>query len=277
MDGKIRTGLHHEIFINFIIMDFNKIFDETALEMKQRLCDGDLRHVWSSGIDASREKIRNRMIMACLKKSIESYEGTREFESRLLAESGVLKLIERGVSRENITYRVNAFHIKLTNLKYRLYRAGSQLNFCPKFPAVRSIYFPFAPEDFAEFLLGFDSAVPAIDERLEDIFVVLRALELEDQKQKMAFEIKRSMMDALVKQYLDPLELNVMYHIEGEDDKVHLTIRQTREATLDFTLSQAAEILSDTESLMKAMKVVDKEDRMVGFFPFPHFRRSIQI
>ena len=277
MDGKIRTGLHHGTFINFKIMDLIKIFDETALDMKQRLCDGDLRYVWSSGVDASREEIRNKMIMACLKKSIESYEGNREFESRLLAESGVLKLIERGVSRRNITYRVNAFHIKLTNLKYRLYRAGSQINFCPKFPGIRSIYFPFAPEDFAEFLLSFDSAIPAIDERLEDIFVVLRALELEDQKQKMAFEIKRSMIDALVKQYLDPLELNVMYHIEGEDDKVHLTIRQTREAKLDFTLSQAAEILSDTESLMKAMKVVDKEDRMVGFFPFPHFRRGRRI
>ena len=249
-------------------MDFNKIFDETALDMKQRLCDGDLRFVWSSGIDASREKIRNEMIMACLKKSIKSYEGNREFESRLLAESGVLKLMERGVSQKNITYRVNAFHIKLTNLKYRLYRAGSQLNFCPKFPSARSIYFPFAPEDFAEFLLGFDSAIPAIDERLEDIFVVLRALELEEQKRKMAFKIKRTMVDALVKQYLDPLELNVGYNIdEGEDDRVCFTVRQTREATLDFTLSQAAEILSDTESIMKAMKVV-QEDRRPGPFPF---------
>ena len=268
MDGKIRTGLHHGTFINFIIMDFNKIFDEMALDMKQRLCDGDLRFVWSSGIDASREEIRNKMIMACLKKSIKSYEGNREFESRLLAESGVLKLMERGVSQKNITYRVNAFHIKLTNLKYRLYRAGSQLNFCPKFPSARSIYFPFAPEDFAEFLLGFDSAIPAIDERLEDIFVVLRALELEEQKRKMALKIKRSMVDALVKQYLDPLELNVDYSIdEGEDDRVCITVRQTREATLDFTLSQAAEILSDTESIMKAMKVV-QEDRRPGPFPF---------
>lgn len=259
-------------------MDFNKIFDETALEMKQRLCDGNLRFVWSSGIDASREKIRNEMIMACLKKSIESYEGNREFESRLLAESGVLKLTERGVPQKNITFRVNAFHIKLTNLKYRLYRAGSQLNFCPKFPAVRSIYFPFAPEDFVEFLLGFDSAVPVIDERLEDIFVVLRAFELEEKKRKMALEIKRSTVDALVRQYLEPLELNVMYNIDpGEDDRVHITVRQTKEATLDFTLSQAAEILSDTERIMKAMKVVEEEDRMHGFFPFSPFGRSIQI
>ena len=77
---------------------------------------------------------------------------------------------------------------------------------------------------------------------------------------------------------MDPLELNVDYCIdEGEDDRVRITVRQTKEATLDFTLSRAAEILSDTERIMKAMKVVEEEDRMHGFFPFSPFGRSIQI
>ena len=253
-------------------LDFNKIFDETALDMQQKLCHGDLRYDWSDGIDASRERIRSTMILACLKNCIAACEGKREFEPRLLAESGVLKLRERGVSQKDIVFRANSFHIKLTNLKYRLYRAGSQLNFYPKLPGASPIYFPFAPEDFAEFLLNFDNAIPAIDERLEDIFVVLRAFELEEKKRKMATDIKRSIVRALVKQYLKPLELTVNYSIdEGEaEDKVHITVRQTREATLDFTLDQAAKILSDTESLLKAMKVVnEKKERIPGF---PKFR-----
>ena len=259
-------------------MDFNQLFDYTALNMKQRLC-GDLRFVWSSGIDASREAIRNKMIMACLKNSVACYEGKQEFEPRLLAENGVLKLRKRGVPQKNITFKANAFHIKLTNLRYRIYRTRDQISFCPKLPSVRPlvrpIRFPFSPEDFAEFLLDFDSRIPAIDERLKDIFEALRAFELDEQKKKMAYEIKRAAVDALVRQYLDPLELEIDYSIvEGEDDKVLLTVRQTREATLEFSLPRAAEVLSDTESIMKAMKVVDEEDGLPETFPFPFFRKG---
>lgn len=262
------------------MMDFNQIFEETALDMKQRLCGGDLRRVWSSGINASRESIRNRMIMACLKDSIASYEGRREFESRLLAENGVLKLRKRGVPQKNITFKANTFHIKLTNLKYRIFRTRDQISFCPTLPFVRPIVrpirFPFSPEDFAEFLLDFDSRIPAIDELLKDIFAALETFELDEQKKKMASEIKRAVVDALVRQYLDPLELEIDYSIvEEEDDKVHLTVRQTRETTLEFSLPRAAEVLSDTESIMKAMKVVDDEkDWRPGPFPFPRFRKG---
>lgn len=250
--------------------------------MKQRLCGGDLRRVWSSGINASRESIRNRMIMACLKDSIASYEGRREFESRLLAENGVLKLRKRGVPQKNITFKANTFHIKLTNLTYRIFRTRDQISFCPTLPFVRPIVrpipirFPFSPEDFAEFLLDFDSRIPAIDELLKDIFAALETFELDEQKKKMASEIKRAAVDALVRQYLDPLELEIDYSIvEEEDDKVHLTVRQTRETTLEFSLPRAAEVLSDTESIMKAMKVVDDEkDWRPGPFPFPRFRKG---
>lgn len=96
------------------------------------------------------------------------------------------------------------------------------------------------------------------EELIDPLMAEMQEVLLQEKKREMAEKLKRTMVDSLIRQFLEPLNLQVNYELT-KDNGVRLSIRQTKETTLDLSLDKIAEVLSDTDGLLQSMEVVNPE------------------
>lgn len=94
------------------------------------------------------------------------------------------------------------------------------------------------------------------EELIDPLMAEMQEVLRQEKKREMAEKLKRTMVDSLIRQFLEPLNLQVNYKLT-KDDGVHLSIRLTKETTLDLSLDKIAEVLSDTDGLLQSMEVVN--------------------
>ena len=243
-------------------LDFKTIFSEVVPEVKDELLKHYHRSLWVD-TDAlrAREGVRQMLSSFCLKACIARYDGTTEvdLDPKLFTEKAVLMLKQRGILQEPVTFRKNWFRVKLPNNTYRITKGGGSLRLHRESNVYyREVVFPYSLQDFVDFLCRFDEAAPAQEELIDPLMAEMQEVLLQEKKREMAEKLKRTMVDSLIRQFLEPLNLQVNYELT-KDDGVHLSIRQTKETTLDLSLDKIAEVLSDTEGLLQSMEVVTPE------------------
>lgn len=241
-------------------LDFKTIFNEVVPEVKDELLNHYHRSLWVD-TDAlrAREGVRQMLSSFCLKACIARYDGSIEVDSdpKLFTEKAVLMLKQRGILQEPVTFRKNWFRVRLPNCAYRISKGVGRLKLRRESNVYyREVVFPYSLQDFVDFLCRFDEAAPALEDLIDPLMAEMQEVLLQEKKREMAEKLKRTMVDSLIRQFLEPLNLQVNYELTKEDG-VHLSIRQTKETTLDLSLDKIAEVLSDTEGLLQSMEVVN--------------------
>lgn len=238
-------------------MDFKTIFQEVVPKViNEYLRPLTCSRSGNTYRTLDREDVLHMLSFFCLEACIDRYDGSEEIQPdpTLLAEKTVLMLQRSGLLQAPVKFRKNWFRVQLSNSAYRISKRERRLRF-----RLESYYqeavFPYSPQDFVDFLGRFDEAAPALEELVDPMIAEMQAIRRREKKREMADKIKKTMTESLIKQFLEPLGLQVNYRLTS-GNYVHLSIRQTKETELDIALDKLSEVLSDTESLLQSMKVV---------------------
>ena len=181
------------------------------------------------------------------------------------AERTMAELFRHLVPRENIQVREGAFRLRLDNCEYCIFRRDGQETVARPRPSELWSVIRIGPERFADFLLRFDAHVPEILAEVPSVLEAIHEREREEQKRKMELEIRKTAVRALIKQYLEPMDLSVGFKIE-EDGQVELFLKRIETARLRIAMEYLPETLGDTAWILSALTPepvrIDDEDEV---------------
>jgi hypothetical protein len=205
-----------------------------------------LTSVWASCLDALQKQVGERA------------EGT------MTVELALAELIRRGVPRENIHVRKSSFRLKLDNLEYRIYKRDFTEIVASPWPADLWSVVRIDGVRFADFLQFFDAHVPEIVAEVPGILETIHERELEERKQEMARDIRKTTVRALLEKYVKPLGLSAGFRI-AEDGMVSLELTRRESACLEIPLEALPEVLRNTDMILaeltaKPVDIFDEDD-----------------
>lgn len=174
----------------------------------------------------------------------------------LAVEKALAFLMRKGVAKEIIQFRKSSFRLRLDNAEYRIYKQGETDVYACPWPSEGRFKLLASGERLADFLLRFDEEIPSIVSHVPTIMATIRARELERTKNELEQEIKEKLIQSLVDQYLKPLGLSVIYHVQTGDTVV-MDLRKSLSAKIIVPLDQLADKLKDAAGILDSLKVED--------------------
>ena len=180
----------------------------------------------------------------------------------LIAEKAISVLMKRGAIVDRIICKKESFRIKLENSQYRVFKNLPEglIYSCP-WPRENVYVIKTSGERFADFIEQFDAAIPEIVSYIPDIIKTLRKLELDEMTKRTEEEFKRSVLQSLIKQFLEPLGLSIEYCLK-EGDVVSIDIKKNLSAHLEMPLEQMILAIKDTDAIqamLKPHRSIDKD------------------
>ena len=175
----------------------------------------------------------------------------------LSAERVVLGLKKNDSFRGEIKYSRGHFDVRLENSRYRIYKRPEGFAALPETQLGGTgilELIKLKPEDFAVIIEDFDSHIPEMIQKAEEVYQEHKAELFEIQKEKRAAEIRTRTVQALEEQFLKPLGIELKYQFNADGSKVKLGLSKTLELQLDIPVEQLAAPLRDTESIISQMK-----------------------
>jgi len=201
---------------------------------------------------------------------IKGYDFSRPAVS---GEMAMAEIMRRGVKKEDIRIRHNSFTFRLQNSEYRIYKeiSGFTSGACRVGGSGNSTMHAIglSAESFADFIYFFDSIIPEIKAAVDELMKEFEAIIIAKKKERLAKDLVQTTIKSLEEQYLRPLGISVNAFVR--DDKVSLSLRQNRRASVETTLDKIPEILSDISRIQEILKPVKEsaEDSIHGF-RLPH-------
>lgn len=191
---------------------------------------------------------------------------------KISAEAALAEMVRKGLGKEEIAFRRNAFRIMLRNRKYRIVReergfsAGPFSDDCQG--RIRTCDIEgMSAKRFDEVIRAFDSIVPQIDTAADMLARAFMRQALEDEKNRMAREMTHRLVYSLVQEYLTPENLGCSYRI-NDDGTVSMTIERKMATEIRIPVADLAERLKDTEAIVSGMTACPPEEGVDdGDFP----------
>lgn len=169
------------------------------------------------------------------------------------AEAAVAALIHAGLDKKDLKYKNNTYKIRMPNFSYRVTR--EKTGFGAETGVGRECRIHgLSAEDFADLVVKFDTLASDIHEAGEGLFKELMK-KLEDERRKeMALQLAMTTVESILSEFIKPLGIEYSTSIHGDRVSVHMT--QTKEADFELPISELAEKMKDTESVLASMKTV---------------------
>ena len=171
--------------------------------------------------------------------------------------AAVAALIEKGIPKEDVSFRNTTFYVTLPHCKFRVRRtsdggtkAGPMI-MCKGQVSYEYLDIHLLPEAFAEVALAFDSLIDRIRDRASHEFGIIREIRLEEEKKEKARKIMNDSIRAILEAALKPL--GISYSFEENDGKVHLLLTQTRKAEMDIPMEDLYDKLTDGKAILESL------------------------
>ena len=265
MDGEIRTCLYNRTTIDIKYeemienIDFKAITNEAVTELgNMPLVKRTGRNPHGSKIQVSHDIIESRLLFAVWDKSLGVLNGQAKMDGTLAVEKALAIMNRKSAVNDKIQFRKNSFRVQMENSQYRIFKMDVKDIYACPWPSERRCRILVSGETLADFMIRFDKEIPDIVSHVETIMATIRARELEKTKHAMEKEIKDNLVQALIGQYLKPLGLSVLYHIDAEDI-VSLDIRKIMSGHIEVPLGELADKLKDTSGVIDSLVVEVQE------------------
>ena len=224
-------------------INFKSIIDESVKEVSDMPVGmrGRFLTRFVTEDDVTPEQVERILLDKVWGKAIGMLNSQCPATEPMAVEKAIALLVKKKAVRERIDFRKNSFRLELANGRYRAYKhaATGIVTACP-WPAERQHPVEISGECFANFLLRFDAVVPEILALVPGIIAARKQQALEEKKRKMEKDLKEQALASLIRQYLEPLGLDVMYEV-GDDGMVTMDVMRTLTARFELPLDQMME------------------------------------
>lgn len=173
------------------------------------------------------------------------------------------EIIHSGIQKENVTFRYGKYSVLLNGSKFILKRKNDGKT-TTKFsiPGMNITSRPHAVQidakELAALMLAFDAALDDISLAITGVEEILKQRMLEQDKEDKARQILMETIRTLITECVKPLGLQSSYRVDN--GVVHLSLSQLKKAEMDIPIEELAERLRDSETIIAALKTVEKED-----------------
>ncbi|MCQ2136735.1 MAG: hypothetical protein MJY67_07440 [Bacteroidales bacterium] len=166
----------------------------------------------------------------------------------------MLSLIKSGVDKSKVRFLKGTYMFQLENALYHIKKEdpwkGAMIS-----PGVIRGYISLSglsKEKFAEIIYSFDSIVPLLECKANELLEKLKTHRLALKQKETVEDIIKETVESLLLQYLEPLGLS--YDATIKSDNVHLKIFQHKEVEMDINITDLATRLQDSASLLTSMR-----------------------
>ena len=234
-------------------IDFKKIIEAAAAEVRE---DADRRiamHSYSPSASFGAE-IKEKIILAVWNECLRQLDGDPVEGGPLAAEKVVVGLGQRGISRGQMPFKSNSFRICLKNHDYRVYKRTSGFAARPWYTGGNNLKdLKIDADEFAEFLLEFDSWIPEILLAVDDVYGYYREMNREIEKKEMVRKILVGTVESIIEQRLRSLGLTVNYRFVKDGESVSLDIWQIRHGNLEIPINELSDRLRDPDAILDSL------------------------
>lgn len=239
-------------------IDIHQMIDTAANAVRDHFAEH--RSWWSDeSVEDYRPMVRGQLLERIWAELFSLGRDQKPYKGDNSAPSAVAELIRNGLDQGKVSVKRASFRVSLPHLEYRIRRRDSGgYTARPNVTRCFENHAPFMtlpPAVFAQRLFLFDSAMPEIERRLEEIQDTLKEVAREVSQERIVTKIRDATVESLARQFLEPLGIDFFYGYT-DDGMVHLVLTQMRQAHLDIPLADLAAALSDTDALMMQLRVV---------------------
>jgi len=170
------------------------------------------------------------------------------------AEKAIAELMRRGFRGEAITYRTNHYIIRINGHDHHIKRTLEGFGFRPDqdYSTMMFPIFGLDEKEFADFLIQFDELYDKMKEAARILLQMDSNNRQREKKEAISFDIQRIMVHSLIQEYISPFGLEADFKLLNGN--VKLTVSRKVEAHFDVPIEKLAELLKDTNSVMKALQ-----------------------
>ena len=181
------------------------------------------------------------------------------------AEAAVAACMRKGLLREDIIVAGDTLIIRLKYGGYMITKHQSGFSAMLSYPRPCGQYggvLFIEPDVFADFLYSFDESIPTLGKVMDDrIMPEVSKIRLQREKEEMVSCLIDSQVNALVQEYLDPLDIRCAYSVNDGDVAMTLTMDFYKKmAILTVPLGKLAETFRDTKGLLSRFVPIKEKD-----------------